>query len=167
MLIQLKKGRDGPATLACVRDDGTRTWGKEHPFFPIHDITHCVVESVLGFEQAFFGLIASGWDIDDFAKPQASRRVPAEAIVAEHVVGVLDRERALHEPMTSLQFNETVIASLPSAQRDAFTPLTDALLAQVRASRQALESRWHGLALGATMEVRFPLEPSVLVSGRL
>ena len=39
MLIQLKKGRDGPATLACVRADGTRSWGKEHPFFPVHDLT--------------------------------------------------------------------------------------------------------------------------------
>ncbi len=86
MLIQLKKGRDGPATLACVRADGTRTWGKEHPFFPTHDLTHCAVESVLGFDQAFFGLIATGWDIDDFAKPGASRRMPFQAIVAEHVV---------------------------------------------------------------------------------
>ena len=76
MFIQLKKGRDGPATLACVRADGTRTWGKEHPFFPVHDLTHCAVESVLGFDQAFFGLIAKGWDIDDFAKPRASRAMP-------------------------------------------------------------------------------------------
>jgi len=166
MLIQLKKGRDGPATLACVRGDGSRTWGKEHPFFPVHDITHCVVESVLGFDQGFFGLIATGWEIDDFAKPGASRRMPFQAIVAEHVVGVFDRERALLEPMQSPEFNETVIASLPPAQRDAFTPLERAQLAQVRALRQALESRWHGLSLGATMEVKFPLDPSVLVSGR-
>lgn len=48
MVIQLKKGRDGPSTLACVRSDGSRTWGKEHPFFPLHDLTHCAVESVLG-----------------------------------------------------------------------------------------------------------------------
>src|SRR5260221_9261513 len=141
MMIQLKKGRDGPATLACVRGDGSRTWGKEHPFFPVHDITHCVVESVLGFDQGFFGLIATGWEIDDFAKPGASRRMPFQAIVAEHVVVVFDRERALLEPMQSPEFNETVIASLPPAQRDAFTPLERAQLAQVRALRQALERR--------------------------
>lgn len=167
MRIELRKGRDGPATLACVRGDGTRTWGKEHPFFPIHDITHCVVESVLGCEQAFFGLIATGWEIDDFAKPGASRRMPFQAIVAEHVVGVFDRERALLQPMTSPEFNESVVASLPPAQRDAFTPLSDEQLARVRASRQALESRWHALGPGATMEVTFPLEPSVVMSGRL
>ncbi len=70
MVIQLKKGRDGPATLACVRSDGTRTWGKEHPFFPVHDITHCVVESVLGFDQAFFRSRAGAARAPDVARVQ-------------------------------------------------------------------------------------------------
>jgi len=156
MVIQLKKGRDGPATLACVRDDGSRTWGKEHPFFPVHDLTHCAVESVLGLDQAFFGLIATGWDIDDFAKPGASRRMPSEAIMAEHVVGVFDRERTLPAPLSASEFNETVVASLPPAQRDAFTPFTDAQLAKVREVRHDLEARWHALPVGGTMDVKFP-----------
>jgi len=156
MLIQLKKGRDGPATLACVRLDGTRTWGKEHPFFPVHDLTHCAVESVLGFDQAFFGLIAKGWAIDDFAKPGASRRMPFQAIVAEHVVGVFDRERTLPAPLTVAEFNETVVASLPPAQRDAFKQLSDGQVSQVRELRSRLEARWHALSVGATMEVEFP-----------
>jgi len=108
MRIQLKKGRDGPSTLACVRADGSTTWGKEHPFFPTHDLTHCAVESVLGFDQAFFGLIASGWNIDDFVQPGASRRIPFQAVVAEHVVGVLDRERLLPQLLSAAAFNENV-----------------------------------------------------------
>ncbi len=156
MLIQLKKGRDGPATLACVRADGTRTWGKEHPFFPVHDLTHCAVESVLGFDQAFFALIAKGWDIDDFAKPRASRAMPFQAIVAEHVVGVFDRERALPAPLSVAEFNETVFASLPAVQRDAFQPLTDAQVSRVRELRSTLETRWHALPAGATLVVEFP-----------
>ena len=156
MVIQLKKGRDGPATLACVRADGTRTWGKEHPFFPTHDLTHCAVESVLGFDQAFFGLIATGWDIDDFAKPGASRRMPFQAIVAEHVVGVFDRERALPAPLSVAEFNETVVASLPPAQRDAFRLFSDAQLSQMRELRETLEARWFALPVGATMDVEFP-----------
>ena len=134
MFIQLKKGRDGPATLACVRADGTRTWGKEHPFFPVHDLTHCAVESVLGFDQAFFGLIAKGWDIDDFAKPRASRAAP----------------------LSVAEFNETVFASLPPVQRDAFQPLTDAQVSRVRELRSTLETRWHELPVGATLVVEFP-----------
>lgn len=156
MLIQLKKGRDGPATLACVRDDGTRTWGKEHPFFPVHDITHCVVESVLGFDQAFFGLIAAGWEIDDFANPGASGHMPPQAIVAEHVVGVFDRERGLPQPLTAAEFNENVIASLPPAHQKSFPAMNEAQLVQVRTRRSALAARWQQLAPGDTLEIRFP-----------
>lgn len=162
MVIQLKKGRDGPATLACVRADGTRTWGKEHPFFPVHDITHCVVESVLGFDQAFFGLIARGWAIDDFAKPGASRQLPVQAIIAEHAVGVFDRERALPHQLTAAEFNATLMASLPPACRVAFQQLDETHLAQVRDLRNALAARWYALQAGETLEIPFPVEPSCI-----
>jgi hypothetical protein len=132
MVIHIKKGRDGPATIACVRADGTRTWSKEHPFF------------------------AAGWNIDDFEKPVARRRMPFQAVVAEHVVGVFDRERALPEPLTAVEFNETVLASLPSAERGGFQQLTDAKLARVRELRSSLEARWYALRLGDTLEVNFP-----------
>ena len=158
MVIHLKKGRDGPSTLACVRPDGSRTWGKEHPFFPLHDLTHCAVESVLGFDQAFFGLIAAGWDIDDFAKPGASAKMPLQALLAEHVVAVLDRERALPQLMTAAEVNEAVVASLEPGDRPRFKPINEAQLARVRALRQALESRWWGLAPGATLAVAFPAQ---------
>ena len=162
MFIQIKKGRDGPATLACLRSDDTRTWGKEHPFFPVHDITHCAVESVLAFDQAFFGLIATGWSIDDFEKPGASRRMPLQAIVAEHVVGVFDRERALPEPLTAPEFNEAVVASLPPAERPAFQRLTEAQLSRVRELRGALEARWYALSPGDTLEIPFPVRGGTL-----
>jgi hypothetical protein len=157
VVIHLKKGRDGPSTLACVRDDGSRTWGKEHPFLPLHDLTHCAVESVLDLDQAFFGLIAAGWDIDDFAKPGASAKMPHQAFLAEHVVGLLDRERALPQPMTAAEFSETVGASLSPLDRSRFQPITDAQLATIRGLRSTLEARWHGLPPGATLEIEFPV----------
>jgi len=156
MMIQLKKGRDGPSTLACVRADGSRTWGKEHPFFPLHDLSHCAVESVLKLDQAFFGLIAAGWAIDDFAKPGAATRIPFQGLLAEHIVGVLDRERALPAPMSAAAVNEAVLASLRPADRQLFTPITESQLTQVRRLRWALEARWGGLAPGATLEIEFP-----------
>ena len=157
MRIHLKKGRDGPATLACVRKDGSQTWAKEHPFFPIHDLTHCAVESALEFDQAFFGLIAAGWEIDDFAKPGASKRLPFQALLAEHIVGILDRERALPRALTAAEVNEAVVASLSAEDRVRFQPITESQLEAVRALRAALERRWHELALGATLELEFPV----------
>ena len=59
-----------------MRDDGTRTWGKLHPFFPEHDLTHFAVEGVLGLTEAFFGLVRSGWQLDDFSTPGLRARLP-------------------------------------------------------------------------------------------
>ena len=157
MRIHLKKGRDGPSTLACIRADGSRTWGKEHPFLPLHDLTQCAVESVLAFDQAFFGLIAAGWDIDDFASPGAMKKLPLQALLAEHIVAVLDRERGLLHPMTAAEVNDAVVASLTPSDRPRFEPITDAQLATVRAFRHELAARWHGLPPGATLEIEFPV----------
>jgi hypothetical protein len=112
------------------------------------------VESVLGFDQAFFGLIAAGWDIDDFAKPGASGRLPPQALLAEHIVGILDRERALPKPLTAAELNEAVIASLSPADR--VQPLTESQLAAIRALRDSLEARWQRLRAGGTLEIEFP-----------
>jgi hypothetical protein len=155
--IHLKKGRDGPATLACVRADGTRTWGKEHRFFPVHDLTHCAVESVLGCDEAFFGLIARGWAIDDFTQPGASARLPQQALIAEHIVAVLDRERALPGPMTAAEVNEAVAAGLPPEGRPSFRPISAAQLESIRSLRQDLATRWALLAPGDTLEIEFPV----------
>ncbi|HEY5060709.1 MAG TPA: hypothetical protein VII52_04185, partial [Gemmatimonadaceae bacterium] len=71
LIIRIKKKSDGSAALSCIRADGTTTWqqqnGKLGRFFPLHDLTHYAVESVLGFRNAFYGLVASGWDLADFA----------------------------------------------------------------------------------------------------
>jgi hypothetical protein len=110
MKIELKKGKDGPSTLACVRLDGTRTWAKLHPFFPRHDLTHCAVESVLGFDSAFFGLVAAGWALGDFGQRGASGRLPTEARWAESLAGLLDREQAAGRIWSTAVFPVTTAA---------------------------------------------------------
>ena len=159
MVIQLKKGRDGPSTLACVRVDGTRTLGRLHPFFPVHDLTHCAVETVLRFDQAFFGLVGSGWNIDDFTVRGSAARLPVQALWAEHIVGLLDLERASRQPFDAAQFNELLALSLAKQRVAAGRSLTDAELVRARELRNALQQRWQALAPGDTLEVVFPAEP--------
>jgi hypothetical protein len=150
MIIQLKKGKDGPPTLACVRADGSRTWARVHPFFPAHDLTHCAVESVLGFGQAFFGLVAAGWEIDDFARPGAARRLSPEAVRAERIVGLLDLERASGRVYDVAEFD----AAAPGEP-----PLTTTQLVAIRALRDELHGRWLALAPGETLDLPFPVMP--------
>lgn len=155
MTVQLKKGRDGPSSLACVRADGTRTWSRLHPFFPAHDLTHYAVESVLAFRGAFFGLVASGWDIDDFANREIRAGMPAEAMWAENAVGLLDLERTQERPFDAAGFNAALAASLTVQKVAACRPVTDDELTRVRALRDELVGRWWALAPGETLEVPF------------
>ena len=148
MIIQLKKGRDGPSTLACVRPDGSRTWSQLHPFFPAHDLTHCAVESVLQLGQAFFGLVRTGWAIDDFARPGTAQRLPPEAVRAERIVGVFDLERASGRSYAATEFNTVAPGG---------TPMTEADLAAIRSLRDELQARWIALAPGQTLEIPFPV----------
>jgi hypothetical protein len=166
MIIQLKKGRDGRSTLACVRADGSRTWAKVHPFFPVHDLTHAAVETVFGFDQAFFGLVAGGWDLNQFAAPGATGRLPAQAIWAECIVGLLDRERLQPEPYRGTELVELLTTSLSRLQAGPFRPVTDDELARVRALVDAHVARWAALAPGETLEVGFPMKLQVAVDTR-
>jgi hypothetical protein len=154
MWVCLKKGRDGPSTLSVVRADGTATWGKVHPFLPLHDLAHYAVESMLGYREAFFGLIGSGWELDDFAGPGAGSRLPAEALWAEHLVGLLDRERAAGRPATAAELDEQLALSL--AGREAPPPLAEATLVRIRQLKDRLAREWLALAPGDTLRLGFP-----------
>jgi len=159
MRIHLKKGRDGPASLTCIRRDGTRTWARERDFFPLHDVTHYAVESVLGFDEAFLGLIAAGWYLEHLARPGAAARLPFQARVTEQMVGLLDRERSTPERWTVAGLNEVLQTVLAPADRTRLAPLTEAQLHAIRELRSRLESRWHALAQGESLDLGFP-EPA-------
>ena len=97
LLIRIKKKNDGSAALSCLRADGSVTWqrqnGLQGRFFPLHDLTHYAVETVLGHTRGFYGLVAEGWDLTDFGNPWRRGPLPPEALVSEFIVGFLDRER--------------------------------------------------------------------------
>ncbi len=161
--VQITKRNDGGAVLRCVRPDGSVTWqkqeGKQAAFFPLHDLTHYAVESALGSREGFFGLIASGWDIEDTEGKGVRGALPSGAVAVEHVVGLLDAERASGEMMSAADF----IAAIAVAYRQHRVaedvprlPLDDDVLGRIRAKRAELFSRWRALAPGDTLELVYP-----------
>jgi hypothetical protein len=110
------------------------------------------VESVLGYEQAFFGLIASGWEIDEFAKPGASKRTPPQAICAENVVGHIERGVAI----SAEELNAALVMNTELADFAPCLPVTDAQLDAIRALRKRLTRSWWDLPEGETLKVEFP-----------
>jgi hypothetical protein len=154
--IELKKGRDSRPTLVCIRADGSRTWSALHAHFPVHDITHFAVESVLGFSQAFFGLIAAGWSIEEFADKGAAARMPADALIAELVVGLLDQERASGQLLRADDLNLYLNQALQARGWDSFRPILDQELGAIRKIRSDLQTAWSGLDPGQALTVEFP-----------
>ncbi len=159
--IQIKKGRDAPSVLTCIRRDGTRTWHRLHSSLPVHDLTHYAVETILGTREAFFGLVARGWDIADFEKPVKRGRPPDQALGVEHVVGLLQVERSDGATLPAANFNDSIGAMMSVGLRAALHTLTDDELERIRTAIRDLTERWIALPRGETLELAFDLGSEV------
>jgi hypothetical protein len=156
LVIRITKRPDGSGLLECVHADGSTTWqkqGRHAGYFALHDLTHFAVESTLGFQQGFYGLIAAGWDIEDTTGKGSRGALPAEAIEVEHLVGTFQAESAGGTLWTADEFN--ACAAMQAAGRAAPRRLTDDDLARVRAKRASLFSQWFALEPGGTLELKF------------
>lgn len=159
LTIRIKKKTDGSAALSCERADGTVTWQRQDGhlgrFFPLHDLTHYAVETELGFDSAFYGLVASGWDISQFGD-ELRDQIPAEARLAEVIIGFFDLERQTGERGYADELNAHLREFFES--RAAPVPdfrVTDEQIARVRARRADLFDRWHAVAPGDALELTF------------
>ena len=159
MKVQITKRADGGTVLKCIRADGSETWqklmGGQGAFFPLHDLTHFAVESELGLSSAFYGLIASGWSIEDTTGKGTRGALPEEALFAENVVGTLDGERAGGTRWTAAEFNYGLVLTAALQGRPAPRELTDDELARVRKRRAELFAQWNELPPGQTLELTF------------
>ncbi|WP_180540134.1 hypothetical protein [Nevskia soli] len=145
--IEILKQPDGTGLLRCIRQDGSVTWQKQTrhaAHFAMHDLTHFVVESVLGYRRGFFGLIAEGWDVADTTGKGTRGAVPAEALEVEKLVGLFDSERASNALWSADEFNK-------------FAPraLTEIEIQNVRALRSALSRRWFAIAPNQRIKLTF------------
>ncbi len=156
MRILVHHRPDGIAILRCERADGSVTWqrhtSKNSRYFPPHDLTHYAVETTLGLCDAFYGLVARGWDLADFGAPWPRGKLPPEATMAEFLVGCLDLERLQGE----LQMAEEINARGVDQCGDAWRAVTDEELARIRALAKELVARWLALPPDGEIELIRP-----------
>ena len=165
LTIRFKRNADGSASLTCTRADGSVTWqrqtGQRSLVFPPHDLTHYAVETVLGYEHGFYGLLAAGWEMGDFAAPWPRGPIPAEAREVELLVGLFEVERRMGGGWTAaeLRAQGEIYASAQGSGRKAVTmfTLTDANVAEIHALLQELLARWAATSPGETIELSFSL----------
>ena len=157
MTIRFTKGQNKPDTLTCRRDDGSCTWTALN-LPAAHDLGHYALETTLGCRHAFFGLLAQGWDIQDFGRPdpKTGRKptIPPEAIQAEALAGLLDMERRSAHPPAYGIFTE-MLASACAGLGVPAPALDAAQLAAIRACHAALLRRWAETAEGMSLELDF------------
>ncbi len=163
LTLVLKKHADGRSAFTLERADGSRTWQRQErhaAFFAAHDLTHYAVETTLGLREAFYGLVAGGWDFDDFLPPYARGPLNAEALWAETLVGLLDVERGTATDgaalMQASEFTAVLTEHLRAAGFAAPRALDEPTLAAIRARRDALLAEWAALPAGETLRLPFP-----------
>ena len=160
LVIQIKKRTDGSAALSCRRADGSATWqrqdGAQGRFFPLHDLTHYAVETVLSHPRGFYGLVAEGWDLGDFGKPWPRGPLPVEALASELLVGFLDSERGAGALWPAADFNASAATHYAERRLAGAPAITDEQLNQVRDKRRELFARWAALPAGEALELLFP-----------
>jgi hypothetical protein len=160
MIVRFTKARhaERPPTFTCIRDDGTRTGMPSTGFFVRHDLTHYAVEVCLGLKEAFYGLLASGWDIDSFIERQPDSRkvraMPMETGLAEAVVGTLDLDWAAG-PLPASQSADIIRQKFSEFGAIEAAP-TEEKIDQIRQARSELLQRWSALEPGESLELVFP-----------
>ncbi len=169
LLIRFKRHPDASASITCTRANGSVTWQRQRGqlgvVFPPHDLTHYAVETTLGYRRGFYGLLAEGWEITDFAKPWPRGPIPDEALDVELIVGFLDAERRQGIRWTAEEFAQhadTFVASRAATRHEVprevprpLRVLTADELERVRACRDALLQQWRAIAAGEEMVLTF------------
>ncbi|MFK8161202.1 MAG: hypothetical protein AB8H12_01960 [Lewinella sp.] len=159
LFIGIKRGPTS-STLTVRRADGSSTWSKLSAGIELHDIAHYAVEQTLGLEQAFYGLLAEGFDISDFELAKAERPVrlqtanlPPESIQTEHLINLLMTELQYGGPLPDFMTQFTTILrqhGLPPMHQ-----LTNEGLEEIRKRLAILKNRWSAVAVGEVLELRF------------
>jgi len=158
--IAFKKHQNKPNTLSCTRKDGSQTWSKIHPGLAIHDLIHYAVETTLDFQNAFYGLLAQGYNIEDFALPRAERPIallpknlPFEAFYTEFVVGLFQMETLSGEPYPD--FNGLLKAIYAEKKLEGFRPLSEKQIQVIRLKIKMLNQSWKKTAFNEALILAF------------
>ncbi len=160
--LQFKKQKDGSAVLTCFRTDGTSTFTKIRPGLEVHDLAHYVVETALGFKEAFYGLINQGYRVPDFELPRNQRpaalipeNLPLESLQTEFIVNQLQIE--LYNSGEQQAFIPLLQQAMANRNLDFPEVLTSDKVPAMREELRALVSRWQALPTGEAIDLEMAL----------
>ncbi|NET32596.1 MAG: hypothetical protein F6K19_11375 [Cyanothece sp. SIO1E1] len=156
--LQFKKQKDQSAVLTLHRTDGSSTFTKIRPGLEVHDLAHYVVETVLEFKEAFYGLINQGYTVPDFEKPRDQRplalipeNLPKESLQTEFIVNQLQVE--LFNSGEQEEFLALLEQAMSARGLNIPANLTTDKLSIMREQLRSLVKQWRELNVGNTLEL--------------
>lgn len=157
MIIQFKKAphKDRATTMTCTREHGSVTGMATTDFLVRHDLTHFAVETTLEISDAFFDLLAGGWDIESFEErapiSRKIRQMPPNALQVELLVGAFDIQRYLgsNDP-------KAMLAHLSNEPR-FILPISEPEVKTIFQTLEPLLTKWDLIPAGDTLTLSFPL----------
>jgi hypothetical protein len=158
MLVRFTKGPVAARAdlLTCVRRDRSITSGEmpRQGVLP-HDVIHFVVETTLGWREAFFGAIARGVSLDHIAsrKSRTDWSQWPQALQAESLVECLQAEQwgGSADPLSFRR----ILATACRVRGVAVPVLSPEDLRRVRAALREFGAAWRPLPAGGTLEKTF------------
>jgi hypothetical protein len=162
LTLRFKKRADAATALVCVREDGSWTSGAvgaADGYGPVHDLAHYAVESTLGLTGGFLGLVARGWDLQDFEVRVLERiaKEPdgADAGIAEGLAGFLSGEAMSGRRSTAAELNWSLGQMYAAHGGEPPLEVSEETLAAIWQRLDALRAEWDALRPGETLERRF------------
>ena len=163
LTIRWTKKRDGTFTMQCLRANGTGTWSRSRPgdfFFAHHDLSHYAIETTLNLKRAFWGLVAEGWELEDFGTPWPRGPIPTEAVsdatLTETCAGMMDLARATGERPDATQLNASISDYYANNGMKHSRRISQDELNTIWKTYSQLAQQWDTLPLGESMELCFP-----------
>lgn len=158
--IHIKKSKNKPSILTCIRTDNTTTYSKLYPNLEIHDIAHFIVESHLQYKNAFYGLLAQGFNIQDFELPIGKRpedlipkNLAPEALTTEHIVNLLQVEYI--NSKEDIDFIKLLTEILKGNQLPFPNKLTNKLLSSIRKDLLKQMNLWNKMGFEDHLQLVF------------
>jgi hypothetical protein len=155
--VRFTRGKDKKDVLAVVREDGSQSWQHQQRGIPVHDLAHFAVESALGLKDAFYGLLAQGWDIKRLTDRDVRSILPPEGLWTEFVVGLIQTEQLAPEPLRADEFNELLEREKENFGLKFDRRVTDDDLKRIREAFYREFSRWRTLQPGESLNLEFSI----------
>ena len=151
-----------PVSFKCIRADKSSTYMLIfHTFNLERKLIHYALETVLGFNQAYYGLLEKGHSLKDFEVPSFDRpmhlkegNLPEEAIQSEILSSLFHIE--LNEETTIDGFIDVAKITF-EARNIKFPDLAEDQINKIREKIHSLLEEWNLLGAGNVLSLHFQL----------